>query len=198
MSIAQAEKENKQYNTMLTSIAEKLNALDVYRISLNAGFFVDSEMQTIEFESFAQKGALQLPEYTVTGNIEMWQHLAVLQYLEADPSPYHEGEWVPIGSLEPGDVMRGASFDRDISSLIASKLSKRYEKDIRRSCLRLGGAFIDDGKADISAIFHFLPYYPMLLNLWLADDEFPASGKILINSGAGRSLGLEAAGTEIK
>lgn len=195
MPIVTTEKENKQYNAMLTSIAERLNAMDVYRIAQNAGFSVDPQMQTIEFESFARKGVLQLPEYTVTGSIEMWQHLAVLQYLESDPSPYHEGNWVTIGSLEPGDVMRGASFDRDISRLIGSKLSDRPEEDIRSSCLNFGGMFIDDRKADITVVFYFLPYYPMLLNLWFADEEFPASGKVLINSGAGRSLGLEAAGT---
>ena len=60
---------------------------------------------------------------------------------------------------------------------------------------QLGGHILEGGKADVSAVFRFLPRYPMLLNLWLADDEFPASGKVLINSGTGLALGLEAAGT---
>ena len=35
----------------------------------------------------------------------------------------------------------------------------------------------------------------MFLNLWYSDDEFPASGKVLINSGVQAHLGVEAAGT---
>ena len=147
----------------------------------------------------------------------MWQHLVVLQYLDAlcsgvgglagsaagsagnmsdgTTGGLADGSWATIGSLEPADVMRGASFDRDISRLIGSKLGKCSKQDILAACEKLGGQILEGGKADVSAVFRFLPRYPMLLNLWLADDEFPASGKVLINSGAGLALGLEAAGT---
>ena len=35
----------------------------------------------------------------------------------------------------------------------------------------------------------------MRLNLWLPDDEFPASGKLLVNKGVKHCLGTEAIGT---
>lgn len=59
----------------------------------------------------------------------------------------------------------------------------------------MGGVKKEDSKADLSVVFHFLPKYPMFLNLWYSDDEFPASGKVLINSGVQAHLGVEAAGT---
>ena len=40
-----------------------------------------------------------------------------------------------------------------------------------------------------------MPRFPLRLNLWLADEEFPASGKVLVNDGVKHCLGTEATGT---
>ena len=50
-------------------------------------------------------------------------------------------------------------------------------------------------KADICAKFDFLPYYPLWLKIWLADDEFEASGKMLLSKSADHYLTVEDAVT---
>ena len=43
--------------------------------------------------------------------------------------------------------------------------------------------------------FDFLPYYPLWLKIWLADDEFEASGKMLLSKSADHYLTVEDAVT---
>ncbi len=51
------------------------------------------------------------------------------------------------------------------------------------------------GKADMTIRFFFLPNFPLVLNLWLEDEDFPASGKVLLDAAAESVLQVEAAGT---
>lgn len=52
-----------------------------------------------------------------------------------------------------------------------------------------------DSNADFTVQFDFLPCYPLLLKLWFADEEFPASGKLLVDTGADHYLTIEDAVT---
>ena len=52
-----------------------------------------------------------------------------------------------------------------------------------------------DGKADLSVRFSLFPRYPMLLNIWLEDEEFPAAGKLLVDKSADHYLTIEDAVT---
>lgn len=45
------------------------------------------------------------------------------------------------------------------------------------------------------AIFPFLPHYPVWLKIWLADEEFDASGKLMISKSADHYLTVEDAVT---
>lgn len=187
--------DNQPYQTMLSAARERLRGLDISAAAARAGMEYDSERGTIDFVSFGEKGRLFLPDWRVEGDFTVWQHIAVLQILESPDTPPPIGEWVSIRTLEPGAASRGESFDRKINALAASRLGKNPEEIIRRACLKLGGELTKYRSADLSAVFQFLPGYPYLFNLWFADEEFPASGKVLIDAAAGRGLGLEAAGT---
>ena len=44
-------------------------------------------------------------------------------------------------------------------------------------------------------MFHLFPNYPITVNIWWADDEFPASGKMLVNASADHYLTIEDAVT---
>ena len=187
--------DNLPYQAMLAAACERLKGKDVAAAAARAGMDYDAARGTIDFVSFGGKGRLFLPDWHVEGDFTVWQHIAVLQYLEEENTPAPVGEWVAIRTLEKGDVSRGESFDRKISGFAANRLGKYPEERIREACLRLGGELTKYRNADLSAVFRFLPHYPYLFNFWLADEEFPASGKVLIDAAAGRSLCLEAAGT---
>lgn len=48
-------------------------------------------------------------------------------------------------------------------------------------------------KADLCVEIPFLPMYPITVNIWFADDEYPASGKILLDESADHYLTVEDA-----
>ena len=52
---------------------------------------------------------------------------------------------------------------------------------------------IIDSKADLSAVFYIYPYYPVTLNIWFEDEEFPATGKIFLDKTADHYLTIEDA-----
>lgn len=187
--------DNLPYQTMLAAAVERLKGKDLAAAALRAGLEYDAGRGVIEFESFGEKGRLLLPELRVEGDFSVWQHIAVLQYLEAEDAPDPSGEWAAINSLEASAVSRGESFDRKISGFAARRLGRFPEETIRSAVLSLGGESVKYRNADLSAVFRFLPRYPYLFNLWFADEEFPASCKVLVDAAAGRALGLEAAGT---
>lgn len=58
-----------------------------------------------------------------------------------------------------------------------------------------GGAVFRDSNADLCAVFPFLPRYPVIVKMWFADEEFPASGKMLVSGGADHYLTIEDAVT---
>ena len=65
--------------------------------------------------------------------------------------------------------------------------------DIARACEALGGAIIS-GKADVTAVIPYAPRFPVTVNFWCGDEEFPVSGKTLVDAAAEHYLTLEAAG----
>ncbi len=190
-----APKDNLPYRAMLTAACERLRDKDIAAAAARADMQYDAASGTIDFVSFGERGRLFLPDYRVKGDFTVWQHIAILQYLEARDMPLPIGEWVAIRTLEPGAASRGESFDRKINDFAANRLGRFPEETISSAFQKLGGTPTKYRGADLSAVFHFLPRYPYLFNFWMADDEFPATGKILIDASAGRSLGLEAAGT---
>lgn len=65
---------------------------------------------------------------------------------------------------------------------------------IRKICKALGAEFADSN-ADLCAVFHFLPNYPVWLKIWFANEEFEASGKFYISKSADCYLTMEDAVT---
>ena len=49
--------------------------------------------------------------------------------------------------------------------------------------------------ADFAVEFAFLPNLPVTLKLWFADEDFGASGRMLLDAGADRYLTIEDAVT---
>ena len=65
-----------------------------------------------------------------------------------------------------------------------------YILRIGNTPLRVGGRILKSN-ADLCAEFPFLPRYPVTLKLWLADDEFPVYGRLLLDSSAEHYLTIE-------
>ena len=185
--------ENRQYDEMLAASLRRLAGIDMALAAENADLAWDGA--GIEGASFGQRFRLDGKTLRPTPEIDMWQHLAMLQYLHGADGSLPTDRWIGMGELAEGGLVRGTSFDGEIDRRIATRLGKCVPEAVRRACGALDAVFPGDGPADLCAVFCFMPRFPMRLNLWYADDEFPASGKLLVNAGVHHCLGTEAIGT---
>ena len=185
--------ENWQYEELMAAAVARLREREPGEIAARAGLELSGT--DIAMDSFGQRLRVNAATFAIDPALEMWHVLCLLQYLASVDGSHPTDEWIALANLPEGGVSRGASFDREIDGLIAERLGKHAPEDIRGAFEALGATFREDSRADLCAEFRFAPNYPLLLNLWYADDEFPASGKVLVNGGVRRCLGLEAAGT---
>lgn len=100
---------------------------------------------------------------------------------------------VNFGSLQDG-MIRGTKFDRDADRDLASLL-KAFSPEKVKKILRSLGAEEFPGRGDLCVKIPFLPRYPLFLNIWFADEEFPAAGKLLTDASADHYLTIEDAVT---
>ncbi len=188
------QKQNRQLDLMLDSIIERLKQHDPAELAEHAGVSYDLDLQVIRFESLGSPITIQLPDYTILQELEMWHHLTLLQYLEtADGTPLAPFEQVLSLTDMSGGLSRGFGFNKDIEKMFAQWFKDISPEEFAAGCEKLGGSIIK-GKGDVSAILWYAPRFPVTVNFWCADDEFPASGKTLLNRNAEHYLTIEAAG----
>ena len=114
-----------------------------------------------------------MQDYTVMSlrtDADMETNRTRVQYLEAADGCLPTDNWISMADLSEGGMVRGAGFDREIDNMIADRLGKYLPKHIHAACERLGATFHNDSHADLCADFCFLPFFPLRLNLWFADD----------------------------
>lgn len=94
--------------------------------------------------------------------------------------------------VRPGDLKGGHHFFTGTHELPLGKLADRYGSDrdafLRRAGL-LGGEPLEYG--DASARLLPLPRVPVVLILWLRDEEFPPRADLLLDSSAELQLPLD-------
>ena len=105
------------------------------------------------------------------------------------PSP----EWISFAGLRDG-MVRGGGFDRDSAERLSRMLGEREPDAVERACKALGGRTVESN-ADYSASFALFPNVLILFKLWFADDEFPASAKLLLSKGTDHHFTVEDAVT---
>ena len=186
--------ENRQYTALLTAAVDKLSDPSPEDIARRANLCYESSARTFSFETRGRPVRIRWPECTPDTPLEMWHHLTVLQYMaEADGSPLTD-DWISLREFKEGGLARGGSFDEENDRIVRRALGRLDIETLAEAASKLGGARIA-GKADLSMVFFFMPNFPLALHLWLADDEFPASCKVLCNGAAEHYLKVEAAGT---
>ena len=99
-----------------------------------------------------------------------------------------------LSDFSEGGLIRGTSFDAEIRQNAARQFSGFSQQDLNRACQAIGGAE-SGSSADVAFTFMLAPHLPLLAYIWLGDDEFPASAKVLVDANAEHYLGVEAAGT---
>lgn len=187
----QNHSENRAFQEMKKAAAERLQGKSMEQIAPKAD--VSLEKGYLELESLGQKIQIFYSSWELQEELEEWHTLLLLHYLEmADGTPL-SGEWVTFGNLKDG-LIRGTGFDRT-ADIELGKFLKGKDIEELKTILGALGARIVDGRADLSVELMLFPRYPLLLNIWVADEEFPAAGKLLVDKNADHYLTIEDAVT---
>ena len=93
----------------------------------------------------------------------------------------------------PGGVTRGRGFDKDIETMFDRYFSNITAAEFLARCLLLGGKELR-GRADVEVVIPYAPMFPILVRFWESDDEFAASGKLLVDRSAEHYLSIDSAG----
>lgn len=181
--------ENRMFAEMLRPARQWLNGRDPQDISRRAQVPFDGA--GFDIPCLNRSLRVSWPELAFEEDAEGWLQLACLHYLHcADGAPL-SGRPITFGMLK-GGLARGGSFDRTSEARLSHLLTDVPEDRLQRACETLGGRKLPSN-ADLCMEFFFLPRYPLLLKLWFADEEFPASGRLFLDGAADHYLTLEDA-----
>lgn len=187
------KKENRAFLEMMRAAKRWLAGREPLDIAEKTGIPYDEENALFCCTSLGKKNCIHYPDYDIIPYVDEWQQLIILHYMKlADGTPL-AGKWMPIGQVKDG-LIRGGDFDRRCENVIQRRLSHISIKEFTERCMDAGGRIMESN-ADFTVRFDFLPYYPLLLKLWFADEEFPASGKLLLDASADHYLTIEDAVT---
>lgn len=162
-------------------------------IAKNANIVYDEEKKKYLIDSMGKKFEITCPEYGCTENIENWHHLLILHYMDLADGTALSRRLISFTNLKDG-MIRGTKFDRTVERELQKLLKGHSEEELKDVLKKMGGV-LQNSKADICAEIPVLPMYPMTMNIWLADDEYPISGKILLDASADHYLTIEDAVT---
>lgn len=166
---------------------------DPLAMARNSGTIYDPAGSTFLFQTFGLDITVSYPEGKVrfrgTDKSPIFGlSIPIVNYLvRADGKPL-TGRLISYKELENGHVYYKA-FQREAIDRLADWIPGKSPEILGAAISDLGGEFI--GGADIACRFSFLPRFPVILKLWLPDDEMGASANILFDSSANSYLHTE-------
>lgn len=186
-------KENRQLELMLAPARERLQLFTPEELCEKGKLVFDEASSMFVLESLNQEIHISYPDYGMVEQLDMWDHLSLLQYMfTADGIPL-TGEYIGLAEMR-GGLSRGRSFDVEIAKLFEQEFVDVTAEAFAQACISLGGE-VSESKADVSAVLHYAPMFPILVNYYEGDDEFAPSGKLLVDRHGEHYLELEAAGS---
>lgn len=189
----QQERKNRAFQEMLTAAKGWLSGRDPEELAKLAGAKWDPGAKFLKLQSLNQRLEVSAEDWSVRPQPEEWHHLILLHYLSIADGTQLSDEMISFGNLKDG-LIRGTKFDRTADLALARFLKDREPEQIKAVCRTLGAGF-QDSNADLCAVFPFLPRYPVAVKIWFADEDFPASGKMLVSASADHYLTIEDAVT---
>lgn len=111
----------------------------------------------------------------------------LLCYSEGVSMPCLSHQWCTVGTF----VVTGVTNTETFTKRYAAKFADRVE-DLRSACEKMGGHFPSRmAGADITCRIPVTPFFPVLLQFWDGDEEFPPKLLLLWDRNADRFLHFE-------
>ena len=184
-------KPNRMFSEMLKAARQALELRDPADAARAAGAEYDPARRAFRVSTLGETVEISLPDCAFSPALPEWHQLVILHCLSrADGAP-PGGEWIAMGQMRDG-LVRGSKCDREAGARIGALLGGLSPEDAGAVCRALGGEPVE-GKADFSCALPFLPRWPVMLNLWFADDEFDGSARLLVDKSADHYLSIEDA-----
>lgn len=184
--------KNQMFSQMNQAALARLAGRDPREIAHNAGVHFDEATQVFHVPTLGTEICIHYPDYRFTPEVPGWHKLVILHYLDlADGTPL-TGKEMAFGQMASG-MVRGGGIDRRCE-LAIQKLTDLNEDTMSRLCAQIGGEPISSN-ADAAYHIPFLPRFPLTLKIWLPDEDFPASGRLLLDTSADHYLTIEDAVT---
>lgn len=181
------------YKSAFDKSLKLFSNLDPLFMAARSGAVYEPVTGMFTVNSFGREISVSYPDGRVTFRgtallpIMGWR-LAVLNYLgRAEGTPL-SGQKISYRELVDGMVFFDA-FQRESIYPLGKWIAGKSPDIIGDAIAELGGAVRDE--ADIAAVFHALPRFPVFIKLWFPDDELPGSANILFDSTANRYLHTE-------
>lgn len=185
------QQNNRAFQEMLRPARERLFHRRPEDIAEKTGAVFDGD--ALRVCVLGRETFVSYPAFEPDPALDGWSALLLLHYLDlADGTPVCTGT-VSFGGLREG-LIRGTKFDRTAEEELGRFLDGMTPERVRAVCKELDATFTD-ARADLCAVFHVFPNYPLTVKFWWADDEFPASGKMLASASADHYLSIEDAVT---
>ena len=183
--------ENRQFELMLEATRSRLLRHVPEEISEKAG--ARYENGAFWVRTLGRCVEVQWPDGKITPPVSKWHALTLLHYLDlADGTPL-TGRTITFSQYKDG-LVRGGGLDRNTELIVRRDLGVLPREELARRCETLGAELLPSN-ADFCARFDFAPRYPVWLKVWFADEEFPASGRLLVDESAPNYLTIEDAVT---
>lgn len=182
------------YQQALDSLKPKVMALDFPRIAGIFGAallspdsmeltFLNERYRVTKERIFDAKGKEPRP----------WISILIYNHLCMPDPPAPSGEWTTFSAV-PAAHAKDKAWAAHVEDVIA----KRFSGDLaglRKACESLGATVRDmPGSHDAAWEFRFFPSYPVLLLFYdaLAEENFPAQCKLLLDRNVHRYLDIES------
>lgn len=124
----------------------------------------------------------EMPDFLNTFTVKL---LSLFYLRRADGVPI-SNHWVPYRELPDG-----LFYSRSFAETVEDRLKDRFSGDLdglERAGESLGCTFVDQGDAGLK--FSTFPRINLLMIVWSADEEFPASSNILFDASANHYLNV--------
>lgn len=182
------------FDDMAAFARSRLKGRSLEGIAKRSGGCFDEEENLFRIKSLGKEICLSLPGFECESpETDLWQYLVLLHYLDLADGAAFPGQWMSFGEMKDG-LVRGTKFDKSSSTELSGIFENKDEAQIEQMLSGLC-AEAAQSKADIGAVISFLPNFPFFINIWLADEEFPVSAKLLVPKNADHYLTIEDAVT---
>lgn len=110
-----------------------------------------------------------------------------LCYHQGTTAPELTGQWCAVGTFVVTGVTNTDTFTKKYAAMFDGRV-----EELKAACEKLGGVLLERMVgADVTCLIPVMPFFPVLLQFWEGDDEFPPKLMLLWDRNTDKFLHFE-------